>query len=69
MTALHTPDFTAPDDKPDGYTITLSNGDTVVWHGHIGELNTWNNQAARFLRCTGGTFVNVDHVVVLRPCG
>jgi hypothetical protein len=65
---MHTPDFTAPDDNATPWTLTLSNGETIIWYGQAGELNPWTNPL-RFLRCAGGTMVNVDHVVLARPCG
>lgn len=67
VTTLMHPDFDAPDDIPNTWTLTLSNEEQIIWQGQAGELNPWNNPL-RFLRCAGGTMVNVDHVVHARPC-
>lgn len=69
VTALYDPDFDAPDDPNSTWTLTLSNGEQIIWHGQAGELNPWTSTPLRFLRCAGGTMVNVDHVVHARPCG
>jgi hypothetical protein len=65
---MHTPDFDAPDEPANTWTLTLTNEEQIIWNGQAGELNPWTTPL-RFLRCAGGTMVNVDHVVHARPCG
>lgn len=53
--------------QPTRYNVTLSNGDTFVWIGHRSELVPWDGRPPVLLLCEGGTLVNLQHVVCLRP--
>jgi hypothetical protein len=52
------------------YTVNLDDGTQQVWTGDFTSLlSSTVTAGVTFLRCTGGTLINVAHIVTMVPVG